>query len=281
MREELELNRSRWDEATRFHARDNVYGIEDFKAGMCRLHRVEVEEVGDVRGRSLLHLQCHFGLDTLSWARRGALVTGADFSPEGIALARKLADETNLPGTFVCSDLYALPQTLDAPAAFDIVFTSYGALNWLPDLTGWARTVAHFLKPGGFFYIAEAHPTATMFPIAEDLERAGGFRPWLSYFHDPAGIRWAPSPDYADPNAHHTLACHEWHHSLADVLNALIGAGLVIEFLHEFPFCSWEVVAGCEVVERFSASHAYYGLPKTHAPMPLMFTLKARKPGAR
>jgi SAM-dependent methyltransferase len=278
MREELELNRDRWDEATRFHARENVYGIEDFKAGMCRLHRVEVEEVGDVRGRSLLHLQCHFGLDTLSWARRGAVVTGADFSPEAIALAKKLAVETNLPGTFVLSDVYALRETLDAPGSFDIVYTSYGALNWLPDVMRWAQTIAHFLKPGGFFYIAEAHPTALMFPITEDLDKAGGFRPWLDYFHDPAGIRWAPSPDYADPSAQHTLACHEWHHSLGDILNALIGAGLVLEFLHEFPFCSWEVVAGTEIVERFSSSHAYYGLPKAQSRIPLMFTLRARKP---
>jgi SAM-dependent methyltransferase len=278
MREELELNRDRWDEATRFHARDNVYGIEDFKGGMCRLHRVEVEEVGDVRGRTLLHLQCHFGLDTLSWARRGAVVTGADFSPEAITLARKLAGETNVPGTFVLSDVYALPESLDAASSFDIVYTSYGALNWLPDIVRWAQTIAHFLKPGGFFYIAEAHPTALMFPIPEDLDRAGGFRPWLDYFHDPAGIRWAPSADYADPNAQHTLACHEWHHSLGDILNALISAGLVIEFLHEFPFCAWEVVAGTEIVERFSSSHAYYGLPASRARIPLMFTLRARKP---
>jgi SAM-dependent methyltransferase len=278
MREELELNRERWNEATRFHARENVYGIQDFKAGMCRLHRVEVEEVGDVRGKSLLHLQCHFGLDTLSWARRGADVTGVDFSPDGIALAKQLAAETNLPGTFVLSDVYTLRDALDAPGAFDIVFTSYGAINWLPELGPWARTIAHFLKPGGFFYIAEGHPTALMFPTNEDLKRSGGFRPWLDYFHDPAGIRWAPSADYADPNARHTLACHEWHHSLADIVNSLIGAGLVLEFLHEFPFCPWEVVAGVELMERFSSSHGYYGLPASQSRMPLMFSLRARKP---
>jgi 23S rRNA G2069 N7-methylase RlmK/C1962 C5-methylase RlmI len=107
MREELELNREHWDEATRLHTRGNVYGLEDFKAGQCRLHRVEVEEVGDVRGKRLLHLQCHFGLDTLSWARRGARVTGVDFSKQAVAAARELASEVGLQATseFLCSDL--------------------------------------------------------------------------------------------------------------------------------------------------------------------------------
>jgi hypothetical protein len=116
-----------------------------------------------------------------------------------------------------------------------------------------------------------------MFPIPEDLERAGGFRPWLSYFHDPVGIRWPASADYADPNAVHTLDCHEWKHSLGDIVNALIASGLTIEWLHEFPYCAWEVVAGARVVEHFSSSHMYFGLPDSHPPMPLMFSLRARK----
>src|SRR5450755_2465186 len=158
MREELELNRARWDEATRFHMRGNVYGVEDFKAGQCRLHRVQVEELGDVRGKRLLHLQCHFGLDTLSWARRGAEVTGVDFSPEGIAAARALSDESGVPGTFVCSDLYSLPDVLSTANPFDVVFTSYGVLNWLPDLKIWGELIFRYLRPGGLFYIVEAHP---------------------------------------------------------------------------------------------------------------------------
>jgi 2-polyprenyl-3-methyl-5-hydroxy-6-metoxy-1,4-benzoquinol methylase len=279
MRSELELNRARWDEATRFHERANVYGVEDFKAGRCRLHRVEVEELGaEVAGKRLLHLQCHFGVDTLSWARRGAIVTGVDFSEAGVAAARRLSAATGVPGDFVCSNVYTLHEVLDAPASFDIVYTSYGVLNWLPDLPSWARQIAHYLKPGAIFYIAEAHPTALMFPIPEDLAAAGGFRPWISYFHDPAGIRWPAGRDYADPEALHSVDCHEWHHSLGDILNALIGAGLAIEWLHEFPFCPWEVVAGCEVVERFSSSHMYFGRPAGETPLPLMFTLRARKP---
>jgi SAM-dependent methyltransferase len=278
MREEMKLNRDHWDAAARIHTAGNMYGIEDFKAGACRLHRVEVEEVGDVRSKSLLHLQCHFGIDTLSWARRGAKVTGVDFSPVAIDAAKKLSAESGVPGKFICCNLFDLPQHLKTPAAFDIIFTSYGVLCWLPDLAPWGKLIAHYLKPGGFFYIVEAHPTARIFPIDEDMPKAGSFRPYFNYFHDDAGMRWPGGADYADPTITNPVDQHEWHHSMADNLNALISAGLTIEWLHEFPFCAWAVVAGCEVVERFSPTHAYYGLPQSQPQLPLMFSLKATKP---
>lgn len=280
MREELEQNRRHWDEATRLHLRGNVYGTQDFKAGGCRLHRVEREEVGDVRGRRLLHLQCHFGLDTLSWARRGARVTGVDFSPEGIEAARRLAAEAGIDAEFVCSDIYRLHEVLEDFHAFDIVYTSYGVLNWLPELRPWGELIARYLAPGGFFYIVEAHPTARMFPMDEDMPRAGSFEPYFHYFHDPAGMSWPPGADYADETATHTIGDHEWQHSMSDIINALTGAGLQIDWLHEFPYCAWKVVAGCEVVERFSESHAYYGRPKARANLPLMFSLRASAPRA-
>jgi SAM-dependent methyltransferase len=275
MRDELELNREHWDEATELHTRGDSYGLRAFKAGACRLHRVEVEEVGDVRGKRLLHLQCHFGIDTLSWARRGAIVTGVDFSARGIAEARKLSAEVGLQSEFVCSDIYDLPRALQAFHDFDIVYTSYGALNWLPDLAPWGALIARYLKPGGFFYIIEAHPTARVFPTDEDMPKAKSFRPVFPYFHDPAGIAWPAGADYADPTAIHQVGDHEWQHSMADIINALIGAGLRLEWLHEFPFCSWQVVAGCEVVERFSSCHAYYGRPASEPQLPLMFSLRA------
>jgi SAM-dependent methyltransferase len=278
MREELELNRAHWDEATRIHTRGNVYGIDDFKAGGCRLHRVEREEVGDVRGKRLLHLQCHFGLDTLSWARRGAHVTGVDLSPEAIAFAQGLAQETGIEAEFVCSDLYGLLGVLQRPQAFDIVFTSYGALNWLPDLEPWGRLIANYLAPGGFFYVVEQHPASRMFPIDADMPKVGALRPIFSYFHDPAGVRWSGTADYADPAATHAVDSHEWQHSLSDIVNALLRAGLRLDFLHEFPYCAWEVVAGVKPVEVFSRAHAYYALPESEPQLPLMFSLKATLP---
>ncbi len=161
------------------------------------------------------------------------------------------------------------------------MFTSYGVINWLPDLKPWAATIAHYLKPDGFFYIVEAHPTARMFPMEQDLKQAGSLRPWFPYFHDPAGIRWPGEADYADAAAVHSVGCHEWQHSMGDVVNALIGAGLVLEWLHEFPYCAWAVIAGCEVVERFSAGHAYYGLPASQPQVPLMFSMRASKAMAK
>ena len=243
MREELEINRNYWDEATEIHTRGNVYGIDEFKSGLCRLHRVEVEEVGDVRGKSLLHLQCHFGIDTLSWARRGAKVTGIDFSPQGIESAKHLSTESNVPADFICSNIYDLPNVLKAPASFDIVYTSYGAINWLPDLAQWGEIISHFLKPGGFFYIAEAHPTARMFPTDDDAKGdVDPRRPFFPYFHDPAGIRWPGSADYANPNAVHKIESHEWQHSMGAIINSLIDAGLTIEWLHEFPYCAGKLL---------------------------------------
>jgi len=282
MREELELNRGHWDEATRLHTRGNVYGLDDFVAGACRLHRVEVEEVGDVRGKRLLHLQCHFGLDTLSWARRGADVTGVDFSEAAVAVARDLARRTGLDqqSRFVCSDLYSLERALDAAGGFDVIYTSYGVLNWLPELGPWGALIARYLKPGGFFYIVEAHPFARTFPLDEDMPKAGVFRPFFPYFHDPVGIRWPPGVDYADPSVPHEIGAHEWQHSLSDILNALVGAGLRLDWLHEFPYCAWNVVAGCEIVERFSGSHAYYALPPSQVALPLMFSLRATRPAS-
>jgi SAM-dependent methyltransferase len=278
MRKELELNRAHWDEATRLHTRSNVYGTEDFKAGSCQLHRVETEELGDVTGQRLLHLQCHFGLDTLSWARRGATVTGVDFSPVAIAAARELSLETSTPGEFICSDLYALPEHLDAAESFDLVFTSYGVLTWLPDLRRWGEVISHYLKPGGVFYMVEAHPTARMFPTDDDSPTIPRMRPFISYFHEPAGLRWPPGPDYADTAVTLALGEHSWQHSLADVVGALLGAGLVLDQLHEFPFCSWKVVAGCELVERFGATRGYYGLPASQPQLPLMFSVRAHRP---
>lgn len=277
MRAELELNRDHWDEATRNHTRGNVYGTDDFRAGKCQLRRVELAEVGDVAQRRLLHLQCHFGLDTLSWARRGAQVTGVDFSPEAIAYARGLSEETKVSAQFVCSNVYELPSNLDAAGAFDIVFTSYGVLCWLPELEPWGKLIAHYLKPGGFFYIVEAHPTARMFPLDEDLPKAGGFKPFLPYFHDPAGMRWPAGADYADGQTQQTIDEHGWQHSLGDIVNALLQAGLRLEFLHEFPYCTWPVVAGAQLVTQPGEAQGFFA--RHEAPqLPLMFSLKATKP---
>jgi len=266
MNEFLENNRSLWNGWTRLHERSRFYDIEGFKAGKSTLEPLEIEEVGDVAGKSLLHLQCHFGLDTLSWARRGAQVTGADFSDEAIKLARSLAAELNLPAEFIASNIYDLPRVLEGE--FDIVFTSYGVLSWLPDLNAWGEVIAHFLKPGGAFHLVEYHPFTSM--LGDD-----GHTFEYPYFHTPIPIKLHSTGSYAVPNApgfSHTE--YNWSHSLGDVVNALIRADLRLEFLHEFPY--WHT-------NPFTAEEFEPGKTRlTGWPVepPHMFSLRAvREPG--
>src|SRR5262245_17112552 len=155
MQDAIDLNRAHWDEVVPLHVASEFYDVASFRAGRSTLLPVELREVGDVRGKTLLHLQCHFGMDTLSWAREGATVTGADFSGPAIEVARGLSAELGIPARFVESDVYSLPEVLDEP--FDIVFASYGVLCWLPDFPAWARIAASFLNPGGVFYLLDGH----------------------------------------------------------------------------------------------------------------------------
>ena len=160
MDERLKANLDAWNQMARIHAGSREYRLAEFKAGQNVLKPIELREVGDVRGKSLLHMQCHFGLDTMSWARMGANVTGVDFSDEAIKLARSISAELKIPARFVQSNIYDAPDAVHEQ--FDIVFTSYGALCWLPDITRWAQVAASFVKPGGFFYMAEFHPLTQM-----------------------------------------------------------------------------------------------------------------------
>ncbi|MFC2038726.1 class I SAM-dependent methyltransferase [Chloroflexota bacterium] len=230
MDEYLKNNRELWDELTPIHEQAEEYGVREFKAGECSLRPTEKKEVGDVSGKSLLHLQCHFGMDTLSWARLGAAVTGMDFSEKAIDLARSLSRETGIKADFICCDVYDLPSMLTGE--FDIVFTSYGVLAWLPDLNRWAEIIARYLRPGGFFYIVEGHPVLQIF---ENSEEARDFEVRYSYFHRQEPTEWEPEGDYADRSATVQNSSYEWTHNMGEIINALIGAGLRIEFLHEFP----------------------------------------------
>jgi SAM-dependent methyltransferase len=265
----LEANRTHWDEATSVHAASEFYDVEAFKAGKNRLHRIEREELSDVSGKSLLHLQCHFGLDTLCWARLGATVTGIDFSPVAIENARALSTETGVPGRFLVSDLYELPSRLDEQ--FDIVFTSYGAIYWLPDLKRWGEIAASFVASGGIFYIAEFHPTGFMFDTVD--KAIPDYRLKYPYFYSPDPIV-DDSGDYADPNAPmQNTRTYSWAHSMSDIVNAINDAGLDIEFFHEFPLSAmkqfpWMVPDGDDM----------WKVPSDHYQMPMTFSIKARKP---
>jgi len=267
MDEHIEANKRLWDAWTDAHVRSEFYDVEGFKRGGCTLSPIEIEEVGDVAGKRLLHLQCHFGMDTLSWARLGAKVTGVDLSERSIAQARALAEELDIPADFHQSNIYELPEKLTGQ--FDIVFTSAGVLAWLPDLAKWGQVIAHLLAPGGTFYIREFHPAADVFGDRDTPE------PVVShpYFNTGEALRAELEGSYADPGAAVKNESYEWFHSLADVVNALIGAGLRIEFLHEFPYTTYKshpwLTQGDDGLWR------YEGVPNS---IPLMFSIKATRP---
>jgi SAM-dependent methyltransferase len=264
MNDYLTSNRALWDAWTEAHVAGSHYDVPGFIAGRNTLHSLELKEVGDVSGKSLLHLQCHFGLDTLSWARLGAQVTGVDFSPKAIEAARSIADECVIPATFVLSDLYSLPENLTG--TFDVVFTSYGAIYWLPDLPRWAEVIAHFLKPGGAFHIVDFHPMGCVFDGSEpDLRMV------FPYFH--SGEPWVEEVcgSYATDLPIKGVETG-WAHSLADVVNSLIGAGLRLDFLHEFPYstCSHPpLVSKCD--------DGLYRLKEHDGQIALLFSAKATK----
>jgi 2-polyprenyl-3-methyl-5-hydroxy-6-metoxy-1,4-benzoquinol methylase len=263
-RKYLDANKAFWNERVLIHKRSEFYELESFRKGTNKLHDLELRELGDVTGKKILHLQCHFGMDTLSLEMLGAEVTGVDFSEEGIKAAQELRDEMNMSAKFVLSDIASLRNKLDGK--FDIVFTSYGAVTWLPDIDDWGRTISHFLKDDGFFYIAEIHPASMMFNNTDKK-----IPPTLTYpyFKQDVPIKFEEEGTYAVKDAKtQNNVTYEFTHSLSDIIMSLINAGLRIEFLHEHPFTVWEHFPGMKKVGR------YYTWEYS---MPLLFSLKAVK----
>jgi SAM-dependent methyltransferase len=269
--EAIRDNNALWDEWTRIHETSAFYDLAGFKRGGVRLRPYELDEIGPVDGLELLHLQCHFGIDTLSWARLGARVTGADFSLAGVELARSVATEIGIDGArFVHSDLYDLPTVLDG--TFDLVYTSRGVLGWLPDVRRWAEVIAHFVRPGGRFYITEIHPVAQVFED-DDIE-PGELRLRYPYWQHVEPLSFPVIGSYAEPTAEvgvHTE--HGWNHGLGEIVTALVDAGLRIDSLREYPFVDWPVEFLVE------APDGTYRLPAgTPGELPLFFSILATKP---
>ncbi len=231
------LNKQLWNQKTKIHVNSKFYDVEGFKNGKSSLLPIELSEVGDVKGKKLLHLQCHFGLDTLSWARLGASVTGVDFSEEAISYAKNLAKELDIKANFICSDIYKLKENLNEKESFDIVYTSYGVLCWLYDLKKWAQIIFSFLKNGGFFYIVELHPFMMVF---ENEEPTKDFKVSYPYFHQNEAMVFQTKGTYADKNSKIESKSYEWNHSVSDIINSLIEVGLKIEFFNEHPFSCYD-----------------------------------------
>jgi SAM-dependent methyltransferase len=270
-----EANRALWNAWTRVNLQSDFYDVEGFAAGRGRdLDPIARAGPGDVRGKSLLHLQCHFGMDTIRWARHGAVVTGVDFAEEAVAAARVLAARVGSAATFVHCDLYDLPANLEG--RFDIVFTSHGVLGWLPDLDRWAAVIAHFLAPDGIFYIVEVHPILQIF---DDHRAEPDLRLLYPYFHGPEPVREEIAGCYSAPDAPFTSVQHVWLHTLSDVIGALLRAGLRIEAFQEYPFLGWPFFPWME-----RGADGWWRLPDDprlpagRGSLPLMFSLRARGP---
>jgi len=262
-------NRDWWDEKVPLHVGGEFYRVDAFKAGEEQLRPFELAEVGDVAGRTLFHPQCHFGQDTLSWARHGATVTGLDFSPAAVAAATRLAAEVGIDARFVCADVYDAPDAVGGER-FDVVYTGLGAVNWLHDIERWAATMAAVCRPGGTFYLAEFHPVAATF---DDETTEAALVPRYGYF----GHEWHDTADTftgsygAEDAATEFNDTHERVWTLGEVVTAIAGAGFRIEFLHEWEYTLYRSLPFVVRTDRG------YELPDGLPRIPMMYSLRATR----
>lgn len=257
------VNKATWNQKVAIHAASEFYDLEGFKQGKTSLNPYELQGLGDVAGQTMLHLQCHFGMDTLSWARMGAQCTGVDISDKAVDLARKLNTELGLNAQFVCCNVLDTSQHITEQ--FDIVFTSYGTIGWLPDLKPWAQMIAERLKPGGRFYMVEFHPIVWMFDYQQDP-------PKMSYGYDQQeAIYEEYDGTYAESDSNKiTSKEYGWNHGLGEVLSALTDAGLQLEALREHHASPYNVLPGLVKNEE-----GLFELPSKM--YPLLFELSATR----
>ncbi len=259
----FDVNKDTWNTKVGIHAKSEFYAMEKFRAGNCSLNSYELNALGDVTGKSLLHLQCHFGQDTLSWSRKGAQCTGVDISEEGIILARELNDELGLDANFVCCNV--LDTTTHVGQQYDIVFTSYGVIGWLPDLKPWGQMIAQMLKHGGVFYMIEFHPLVWMFDYSKNT-------PTIDYPYDSREpIYEEYKGTYADENAEMISKEYGWNHGLGTILTALTDAGLELSSFREYDASPYKIFPDLEETSdgMFMLGNKLY---------PLLFEIKAIAP---
>ena len=260
--EYFSANKATWNDKVKVHAESDMYAMDAFKKGKTSLMQYELDALGDVNGKSLLHLQCHFGQDTLSWTRLGAKCTGVDLSDAGIKLAQQLNEELELDAKFICCNV--LDTAKHVAGTFDIVFTSYGVIGWLPDLKPWGKMIAEKLKKGGVFYMAEFHPIVWMFDYLDG-------KPIMKYGYMQDEVIYEEyEGTYANEDSKMVSKEYGWNHGLSEVINALTEAGLKIEYLNEYNESPYNVLP--ELVETKSGN--YVTKDKLY---PLIFEIKATK----
>lgn len=258
----IEINRQSWNNRTDTHLKSEFYDLNGFIKGKTSLNSIELDLLGDLSGKTILHLQCHFGQDTISLSRLGAEVTGVDLSDKAIESAKQIARETNSNATFICCDIYELPNYLDQ--LFDIVYTSYGTIGWLPDLDKWAKIVSKFLKPNGQFVFVEFHPVVWMFD--DNFEKIH-----YRYFNSGAIVE-SESGTYADKSAAITQEYVMWNHGLSEVITNLIKNGLEINSLNEYDYSPYDCFNKTIEVE-----HKKYRIEHLENKIPMVYSIVAAK----
>lgn len=258
----LRSNKDAWNKRTAVHIGSEFYDVEGFMKGQSSLNETELALLGDVKGKKILHLQCHFGQDSLSLARMGAQVTGVDLSDKAIEKAQELNNALGLDARFICSDVYELPQQLGEQ--FDIVFTSYGVIGWLPDLQRWGKIINTFLKPGGKFILVEFHPVVWMFD--NDFTKIQ-----YSYFNTEAIVEQS-SGTYTDRGANIQYEEISWNHSLDEVFAGLLQNGLTITGFREYDFSHYN----CFTHMEQTGDRRYIIRPLGNK-TPLMYSITAAK----
>lgn len=282
-RKELhEDNRQSWNAATVVHNSHKIDQARFLREGGTTLFDTELALLGDIAGKSLVHLQCNSGQDTLCLARLGAIVTGVDISDEAIAFARQLSADTGIPATFVRADVYDwLAEAAQQPARYDIVFSSYGALVWLSDIRAWASGIATILKPGGRLVVVEFHPFAMAFDWdwshkfpyfteGKPLSFESGVGDYVAL----AGEALAPSgyieatEKWVNPHPG-----HEFVWGIGEIVTALLDAGLTLTTLQEYPYSN-----AAKLFDRMRELPGKRMIPPEDVPnVPLMFAFAARR----
>ena len=256
----FELNRKSWDRRTPIHIDSHFYDNIGFFEGRNSLKHIELKLLGNVKGKSILHLQCHFGQDSMSLSRMGAQVTAVDFSESAIQKAKEFSNKLDLDTKFICCNVYDLPNYLNQQ--FDLVFTSYGVIGWLPDLDKWAKIISHFLKPNGNFIMAEFHPTIWMFD--DEIKEVA-----YSYFNTGA-IMEQESGTYANRNANINEKYVMWNHSLSEVLNNLLNHNFRLKKFYEYSYSPYDCFHNCIKIEEEKYQIKHHG-----DKLPMVFAIKA------
>ena len=258
----LNINRKLWNDKTSVHYQSDFYDVKSFIKGKDSLNPIEIELLGDISGKSILHLQCHFGMDSISLARRGGMVTGIDLSDQSIKQAKDLNERSGTKVDFILSDVYSLPQNLNKQ--FDIIFTSYGTVGWLPDMDKWAGVIQHFRKPGGKFIMVEFHPVVWIFD--------DNFKEIIYKYSDIDPIIEDLEGTYANREADIKNRSVSWNHGLGTVLNALLKKGLTIDSFQEYDYSPYNCFNNTIEVDE-----GKYQIKGLEGKIPMLYSLTIRK----